>query len=71
MHALNNAQLELLKLFSCDLSSDEIGEIKQILSEDLSKKLISEADIEAKERWYTPEIAASWKDEHFRTSYNK
>lgn len=71
MPALNNAQLELLKLFNCDLSDEEIGEVKQILSEYLAKRLITEVDKEAKERGYTPEIVSSWKDEHFRTPCNR
>ncbi len=71
METLNNAQLELLKLFKCGLSEQEYRELKQILSEYLAKKLIAEVDKIAEEKGYTAEIIEGWKDEHFRTPYLK
>jgi hypothetical protein len=69
MAALNNAQLELLKLFHEDQSKEELAEIKQLLSEYLAAKLMREIEKESLEKGYTPEIIDSWKDEHFRTPY--
>lgn len=41
---LNNAQTELLKLFSTDLSDKELDELKLLLSRFYAKKAILEAD---------------------------
>ncbi len=71
MPALNNAQLEILKMFREDQSKEELYEIKQVLSEYLAKKLMKEIEAESIEKGYTPEVIDSWKDEHFRTPYNK
>lgn len=71
MPALNNAQLEILKLFKYEMSEDELLEIKQLLSEYLAQKLMKEIEKESVEKGYTPEIIESWKDEHFRTQYRK
>ena len=71
MAALNNAQLELLKLFHENQSQEELAEIKQLLSEYLANKLMKEIEKESLEKGYTAEVVDSWKDEHFRTPYNR
>ena len=71
MPALNNAQLEILKLFCENQSDEELHEIKQVLSEYLANKLMKEIEKESIEKGYTPEIIDSWKDEHFRTPHNR
>lgn len=71
MPALNNAQLEILKLFHENQSDEELHEIKQVLSEYLVNKLMKEIEKESIEKGYTPEVIDSWKDEHFRTPYKR
>ncbi len=71
MGALNNVQLEILKLFHEDQSEEELLEIKQVLTRYLANKLMSEVDKIAEEKGYTPEIIETWKDEHFRTPYSR
>ncbi|GAA4802343.1 hypothetical protein GCM10023231_34130 [Olivibacter ginsenosidimutans] len=43
-YPLNNAQVELMKLFSTDLSDKELQDLKQLLSAFYAKKAIKEAD---------------------------
>jgi hypothetical protein len=69
MPVFSNAQMEIIKLFRRERSEEELFELKQVLSNFLAKKLTDAVDEIAKEKGYTPEIMASWKDEHFRTPY--
>lgn len=43
-YLLNNAQIELMRLFSTDLSDKELLELKKLLSVFYAKKAIKEAD---------------------------
>lgn len=43
-YPLNNAQIELMRLFSTDLSDKELLELKKLLSVFYAKKAIKEAD---------------------------
>lgn len=69
--ALNNTQLEILKLFSEDQSEQELREIKALLVAYLADKVTREADQAFDEKSYTKEIFSSWKAEHFRSSSNR
>ncbi len=68
MPALNNTQLEILKLFKQERSEDELLEIKAMLSEFLFKKAIAMADEEHSVRNYTGQDMDKWTKEHFRTA---
>jgi|GEM_PF-409986 len=68
--ALNNTQLEILKLFSEEQSEQELREIKSLLVAYLADKVTREADQAFDEKGYTKEIFASWKAEHFRSASN-
>jgi len=68
MPALNNTQLEILKLFKQERSEDELLEIKAMLSEFLFKKAIAMADKEHSARNYTDQDMDKWTKEHFRTA---
>jgi predicted metal-binding transcription factor (methanogenesis marker protein 9) len=57
---MSNIQLELLKVFSTNISDEEVLEIKQILAEYFMNKAINEADKIAKERGYTAETMREW-----------
>ena len=69
--ALNNVQLEILKLFSEDQSEQELREIKSLLIAYLADKVTREADTVFDEKGYTNEIFSSWKTEHFRRVSNE
>ncbi len=71
MIQFNNAQKEILKMFDENQSEEELRELKQILSEYIAAKLMKEIEKESIEKGYTPQIIDTWKDEHFRTPYNK
>ncbi len=68
---LSNLQLELLKIFSHNLSESEIKEVKDLLLDYFSKKAISEADeIWEKENWDKKKIQSILRDSE-RTKYGK
>lgn len=68
---LSNLQLELLKIFSHNLSESEIKEVKDLLLDYFSKKAISEADeIWEKENWDEKKIQSILRDSE-RTKYGK
>ena len=64
--ALNNVQLQILKLFSQEQSEEELNEIKSLLITYLSDKVVREADKAFDSAAYTTEIFEKWKTEHFR-----
>lgn len=53
--SLSNAQLELLRLFSSDLSPKDLLELKQILVEFLAQKAVKAADKAWDEQGWTQE----------------
>lgn len=68
--ALNNIQLEILKLFSENQSEQDLKEIKSLLITYLADKVTREADGAFEAKGYTTEIFSSWKAEHFRRTTN-
>jgi ribosome biogenesis protein Tsr3 len=64
--ALNNTQLEILKLFRNDQTEEELQEIKSLLIAYLADKVVIEADKSFGEKGYTTAIFEKWKQEHFR-----
>ncbi|ANH83382.1 hypothetical protein A8C56_22485 [Niabella ginsenosidivorans] len=66
--ALNNIQLEILKLFSTDQSEEDLKKLKSLLITYLSDKVVREADKAAEIHNYTRDIFERWKEEHFRKS---
>jgi len=69
--ALNNTQLEILKLFSEEQSEQESREIKSLLIAYLADRVTREADQAFDEKGYAKEIFSSWKAEHFRSASNR
>ena len=63
---LNNAQLELLKLFSKPLTKTELDELKATLLNFLSKKLTAEVNEASKERGYSEKQIDNFRLEHNR-----
>ena len=66
--ALNNTQLEILKLFSANQSEEDLKEIKSLLITYLSDKVVREADKAADAKNYTQETYEKWRHDHFRKS---
>lgn len=64
--ALNNTQLEILKLFRNDQTEEELQEIRSLLIAYLAAKVTLEADKAFHEKGYTSVIFEKWKHEHFR-----
>ena len=64
--ALNNTQLEILKLFRNDQTEEELQEIKSLLIAYLANKVTIEADKAFGEKDHTGAIFEKWKQEHFR-----
>lgn len=68
---LTNLQLELLKVFSHDLSENELKEIKSLLLEYFAKKAVVEADkVWDTEKWSEKKIKTILNDSE-RTTYGK
>jgi hypothetical protein len=63
---LNDAQLEILKLFSHEQSEEDLKEIKSLLVTYLADKVTREADKAFDEKGYTSAIFEQWKKEHLR-----
>ena len=66
--ALNDVQLEILKLFQHDQSPEDLKEIKSLLVTYLSDKVTREADKAFDQRGHTVEVFEQWKKDHFRKS---
>lgn len=60
---LSNLQLELLKLYSSNISESELLEIKRFLAKFFMKKAINEADIIWDEKGYSDTLMQDWLEE--------
>lgn len=69
--ALNNTQLEILKLFRNEQSEEELQEIKSLLIAYLAGKVTFEADRAFEDKGYSDIIFEEWKQSHFRISSGK
>jgi hypothetical protein len=63
---LSNLQLELLKIFSRNISDQQLLEIKGILSRYFADKASDEFERLAEERGWTVETYKQWTNEHSR-----
>ncbi len=66
---LTNLQLELLKLFSFNLSEQQIQEVKALLAKYFADKATQEIDKLWDEESWSNETMQQWSDEHLRTKY--
>jgi hypothetical protein len=65
-NSLNEAQLEILRLFGHEQSEEDLQELKSLLITYLADKVIREAD-KAFDKQHEPQaIFEKWKKEHFR-----
>ncbi len=66
--ALNNTQLEILKLMEYLKDEKDLAEIKSLLVAYLADKVVRSADKSFDEKKNTTAVFESWKKEHFRKS---
>jgi hypothetical protein len=66
--ALNNTQLEIIKLLHFLKEDKDLAEIKSLLVTYLSDKVVRNADSAFDEKQYTAAVFEKWKLEHFRKS---
>lgn len=62
-HKLSNLQLELLKLFSHNVSEEELKDIRKMLALYLMKRAIKGADKVWDEQGYSNELMEQWLKE--------
>lgn len=67
-YKLSNLQLELLKIFSRNISDDQLLEIKGILSRYFADKASDEFEQLAEQRGWTAETYQKWASEHNRSA---
>lgn len=65
---LTNLQLELLKVFSYDLSKEQLLEIRQLLAKYFAQKVDEEMSRLWEEREWTEETMREWANEHLRSN---
>jgi len=66
---LSNIQLELLKVFSFDLSEKQLKEIKDLLSKYFADNITDQMDKLFEDNNWGEEQIEKWSDEHMRTKY--
>jgi len=66
---LSNLQLELLKVFSYQLDSKQLVDIKELLTKYFAKQATQEFDKLWEENNWDNETMTEWTNEHLRTPY--
>lgn len=66
---LTNLQLELLKIFSYQLNSTQLMDIKKLLSNYFAEQATSEIDKLWEEKNWNQDTMNNWSKEHLRTPY--
>lgn len=69
--SLSNLQIELLKVFSRNLSDEDVLEIRRMLTRYFAEKTIQEANKVWDEKGWTAEDAERMLNEHMRTPYHR
>lgn len=67
---LTNLQLELIKLFSYEISNEQLIEIKSILSNYFADKITYDIDKLFESNKWGDEKIEEWSNEHMRTPYD-
>ena len=68
---LSNLQLELLKIYSFNISEDQLLEIKSLLSKYFANKITKDVDSLFEEKGWGLEKIEEWSKEHRRTKYKR
>ena len=67
---ITNLQRELMKVFSYEVSEEELEDIRDLLSNYFAEKATREMDRLWDERGWTNETMEEWLKEHKRTPYD-
>lgn len=68
IQGLSNLQLELLKIYSFNISNEQLLEVKSLLSDYFAEKITKDMDkLFEKKAWDESKID-EWASEHMRTS---
>lgn len=62
-HTISNLQQELLKIYSSDISEEDLLHIRRYLAKYFAEKAISEADEICRQKGYTNETLNQWLNE--------
>lgn len=65
---LSNLQLELLKLYSYNVSDEEVRDIKKMLADYFSKKIDEDMNQLWEDKAWDTQTIEAWKNEHLRSS---
>lgn len=68
---LTNMQAEMLKLFSYDLSEEQLSEIKELLAAYFAKNATKEMDKLWASQNLSNDTMKEWSKEHMRTPYEE
>jgi hypothetical protein len=66
---LSNLQLELLRVFSFELSEEQLLEIRGLLADYFANKVSEEMDVLFEANQWGEEKIEEWSKEHMRTKY--
>ena len=66
---ITNLQQELMKIFSIQMTEQELLEIRNLLGNYFAQKVDEEMEKVWKERGYSEETIKGWLNEHMRTPY--
>ena len=66
---LSNLQLELLKMFSYQISNQQLLDIKNILAKYFAEQATNEMDKLWEENNWNSNTMESWSNQHLRTPY--
>jgi hypothetical protein len=66
---ITNLQIELMKVFSYEVTEDELIDIKEMLSNYFSDKVTSEMDQLWDKKGWSQETMGEWLKDHKRTPY--
>lgn len=70
-NGLSNVQLELLKIYSANISDEQLLEIKSLLAKYFADKVTNGVDKLFEEKGWGQEKIEEWSKEHMRTKYNQ
>jgi len=68
---LSNIQLELLKIYSSNISEEQLLEIKSLLAKYFADKVSNGIDKLFDEKGWGQEKIEEWSKEHMRTKYKQ
>ena len=66
---LTNLLLELLKVFSFDISDNQLIEIKSMLTQYFAQKVTNDIDALFEQKGWGIEKIEEWSEEHMRTNH--